>query len=349
MISGTTKPRCYRSAAMEAPLTITTMQQLLELKGVIYPRPEGLIRIILNGGTSGEVRPNHRKDHRRGRHNNNRKDKRGRRGGDGRYPKNNQRGGWSRGPALQQSENSFSVARRRMKDQPQAKKVIGEIRGLLNKVTSENFEVIRKEIHDSDLVQYAGELKDEEELEDFLTEIAKLFVNKSKVDHEFSGLYAQIARELTERMDMFGDVLYEVCREAIPTSRYDPDKKRGYLGALLLLVEMRRVHLIVTGGIAAFVDRLIAAIERCNPDTVFSVQNEADTPIDPDKQVEVCIELVCKFLPTFLAIEWPEWTERYLAQLQELQGQKDRIKPRSRFMLMDFFREVKELQKRKKK
>lgn len=326
--------RCYCSVAMgPPPLAITSMQQLLTLKQD-YGRPEGLIRIVLNGTNNGEVRPHHHNN------NNNRRrpprssSNRGRRG-------QQQRGGrdWSRGPTLQQSENSFSVARRRLKEQPQAQQLIGEIRGILNKVTSDNYDAIREEIKQSDLIKYAISL-DQDDLEEFLTEIAKLFVNKSKVDHEFSGLYADIARELSEKMDMFGDVLYEVCREAIPTSRYDPDRKRGYLGALLLLVEMRRVNMIASGGIAAFVDRLIGAIERCNPDTVFSVQSEADTPIDPVKQVEVCIELICKFFPVFLAIEWPDWADRYLEQLKELQRQKERVKPRSRFMLMDFFKEV---------
>jgi hypothetical protein len=325
---------------MEAPVAITTMQQLLELKAE-FPRPEGLIRIVLNGTNNGEVRPNnhHRKGGRHPRSSSNR----GRRG---QHPHHRGNKRWGRGPALQQSENSFSAARKRLQDQPQAQKLIGEIRGLLNKVTAENYEAIKEEINQSDLIDYANDLEDDD-MEEFLTEIAKLFVNKSKVDHEFSGLYAEIAREFTEKMDMFGDILYEVCREAIPTSRYDPDRKRGYLGALLLLVEMRRVELISSGGIAAFVDRLLAAIERCNPDTVFSVQNESDKPMDPVKQVEVCIELICKFFPVFLANEWPDWAEKYLSQLKELQAQKDRVKPRSRFMLMDFFKEVKEVQEKK--
>jgi len=312
---------------MEGPITITSMKELLALKGD-YPRPKGLIRIVLNGGSGSEVRQNNRRGGGRGqsRPKTGAKHRRGQR--------------WSREPALQQSENSFSAARRRLQSQPQAKKLIGEIRGILNKVTSDNFDAVREEIHNSDIISYAETL-DEEDREEFLTEIAKLFVNKSKIDHAFSGLYAEIARELTDKLDMFGDVLYEVCREAIPMSRYDPDLKRGYLGALLLLVEMRRVDLIASGGIAAFVDRLIAAIERCNPDTVFSVQSEADTPIDPAKQVEVCIELICKFFPAFLTIERPDWAERYLQQLHELQSQKDRVKPRSRFMLMDFFKEIK--------
>lgn len=233
-----------------------------------------------------------------------------------------------------------------MKDQPQAKKIISEIRGLLNKVTTENFDAIREEIYNSELIRYAGTLEEEEDQEDFCQEIAKLFVNKSKVDHEFSGLYAEVASHITESVEVFGDVLYEVCRDAIPTSRYDPDRKRGYLGALLLLVEMRRVDLASSGGILAFVDRLLAAIERCNPDTVFSVQSEADTPVDPAKQTEVCIELLCKFLPVYLSIERPDWVGKYLSQLRELQSQKQRIKPRSRFMLMDFFKEIGEPEKK---
>jgi len=241
---------------------------------------------------------------------------------------------------LQQSENSFSAARRRLKEQPQAKKLIGDVRGLLNKVTADNFTAVRKEIYDSDLIYYANTLQDDD-LEAFLIEIANLFVQKSKIDHEFGGLYAEIAKEITDKVNMFGDVLYEVCREAIPKSRYEPDIKRGYLGALLLLVEMRRVGLVESGGIQAFVDRLLGAIERCNPDTVFSVQSEADTPKDPEKQVEVCIELICKFLPVFLKIERPDWVQKYLDQLRDLQTQKERIKPRCRFMLLDFFKKIK--------
>lgn len=319
-----------------------TMQALLSLKRD-YPRPDGLIRIVLNGSTNGEIRPNRRAPHSR----NSRQPQNKRRGGGGGSGSNPHQRGWSRGPALQHSENSFSAARVRMSEQPQAKQIIGEIRGLLNKVTTENFDAIREEIYGSELIKYAKTLDDDEEgLEDFLQEIAKLFVNKSKVDHEFSGLYAEMASHITKEVDMFGDVLYEVCRDAIPTTRYDPDRKRGYLGSLLLLVEMRRVDITSSGGILAFVDRLVAAIERCNPDTVFSVQQEepspSDVPIDPAKQVEVCIELLCKFLPAFLSIERPDWVHRYLDQLRELQTMKDRIKPRCRFMLMDFFKEIAE-------
>jgi hypothetical protein len=118
--------------------------------------------------------------------------------------------------------------------------------------------------------------------------------------------------------------------------------------------------LVSSRGILAFVDRLIAAIERCDPDAVFSVQHQPQhpsqsqpqhpsqpQPLDPAKQVEVCIELLCKFLPPFISIDRPDWMERYLGQLTELQADKDRIKPRSRFMLFDFFKEIRGIPPRK--
>jgi len=307
-----------------------TVQQLLTYRPhIAAAAPPGLLKIVLNGtqapppSKKQPVAPQRRKPASRPSANNN----------------NNTN--WTRPPHLQQSENSFSVARRRKKDQSESDTIINEVRSLLNKVTTENVNVLKDEIGkpDAKLYVYAKDLQDEDR-EELLTEISKLFVRKAQFDHEFGGLYAALAHTITQQIDIFGDILYEVCRETIPTTRYDVDKKSNYIGALMLLIELRRVDLITSGSVSAPFERLVAAIDRCDPNTIFSVQNEGEQPVNPAEQTELCIELICKVLPIYLATECPEWVARHLQKLRDLQQQKDRIKPRSRFMLVDFFKQI---------
>lgn len=336
-----------------------TNQDILRLRRT-YPEPEGLLRIVLNGNSSQRSgRKTHPK--RIG----GRSDDRGGRGGggrrhpDSRRPHHPNRGGggknrgggnsgWARsgggGGGLEQSENSFSVARRRKKDQSQSEKIISQIRGTLNKVTEDNFDAVESEVNDTELFSYANELEQEDQ-EEFLTEIAKLIVRKSQIDHDFNGLYAALASKIAEKIEDFGDIIYEVCRESIPTTRYDPYDKKDYLGALFLLVELRKRDLVSPGGISTCVDRLMSAIDRCDPNAVLSVVGGADNNegINPMEQTELCVELVCKILPPYLAIEHPTWVERTIQRLKDLSVRKDRIKPRSRFMLGDFFKEIEKL------
>jgi hypothetical protein len=311
-----------------------TVQQLLTYRVAVanLPAPPGLLKIVLNGtqappppSSKSSIKPAPSGATRRKTVTLSRQD-----------PKSN----WTRPPHLQQSENSFSVARKK-KNQSESDTIINEVRSLLNKVTTENFDVIKTEIGkcDSKLYVYAKDLQ-EEDKEEFLTEISKLIVRKAQFDHEFGGLYADLAHTIANQIDVFGDILYEVCRETIPTSRYNVDAKSNYIGALMLLIELRRVNLITIGSVAVLFERLIAAIDRCDPNTIFSVQNEGEIPIDANEQTELCIELICKILPIYLAIESPEWVEKHLLKLQDLQQQKDRIKPRARFMLIDFFKKI---------
>jgi hypothetical protein len=317
-----------------------TVQQLLTFRpqlSTIAP-PAGLLKIVLNGT---QAPPSSKKSH--GPQPPRRKQG-GNGGGGGRHPPQQQNSNWTRPPSLQQSENSFSVARRRKKDQSESDIIVGEVRSLLNKVTTENVNVLKDEIGKSDakLYTYAKDLQDDDK-EELLMEISKLFVRKAQFDHEFGGLYASLAHTITQHIDIFGDILYEVCRETIPTTRYDVDKKSDYIGALMLLIELRRVDLITSGSVSAPFERLIAAIDRCDPNTIFSVQNEGEQPVNPAEQTELCIELICKVLPIYLATENPEWVARHLQKLRDLQQQKDRIKPRSRFMLVDFFKQIEKL------
>lgn len=317
-----------------------TTQELLSYRRE-YPIPEGLLRIVLTGNnvhiTTTATQPR-------------------RKAAAVAAAKNRQQqrgapGEWNRVvPVLQQSENSFSVARRQKKNQTECDVIVGDIRGILNKVTADNFDAIVEEIKTSKLYVYAGELEEADE-EEFLMDIAKIFVRKSQIDHDFNHLYAKMAKEITQHIDIFGDILYEVCRESIPTSKYENDDKKDYVGALLLLVELRKLLLISSGGIFACIDRLIAAIERCDPNVIYSVQNEGESqstalPANPMEQTELCVELICKVVPLYLMFEHPEWINRHLTKLRDLQQQKDRIKPRVRFMLADFFKQV-ELTKKK--
>ncbi len=316
-----------------------TTQQLLSLRK-LFPAPEGLIRIVLSGNGNGNGSTSRVRSARRSSTNTGRRQSKPQQTSSKRQPSE-----WSRVPVLHQSENSFSVARRK-RDQSESNVIVGDIRGILNKISADNYDAIVDEINGTRLFDYAASL-DETDEEEFLTDIAKLFVRKSQIDHDFNYLYARIAAEVTKRIDIFGDILYEVCRESIPTVKYDPDRKKDYTGALFLLVELRKVSLISSGGIIASINRLIAAIDRCDPNIVYAVQTEGDVqqqpPNNPVEQTELCIELICKVIPLYLTFEYPEPLNKHIAKLRELQQQKDRIKPRARFMLSDFFKEVERL------
>lgn len=244
---------------------------------------------------------------------------------------------WARPQRLKESENSFSAASRRRANQDSSTKIIGEVRVMLNKVTEDNIEIITAETRDvccPKIRSIMDEFDDPDEEEQLLTQLAKLFVQKAQIDHDFSKWYAQIASEF--QITDFGDVLYEICREALPMLRYDPDKKRAYLGALLLLVELRRQHLITNQNLESAADRLFNAIYRNIGKTVMATNTE--TPIDPMIQIEVCIELLCKFLPPFFELERPAAAGSYVAQLQKISENKEKVKPRAKFLLMDFFK-----------
>ena len=295
-------------------------------------RPMGLVKIILKG-KSREYRrrkPRGRRQQRGRKHSHSKK-------------KNSQakRKNWRRPEPLKSGENSFAVAR--LKKQEESVALIKTARGILNKVTDQNMDVIVSELLKSGIVAYARGLDNDEQEEEFLQSIAKLFVQKSQIDHTFAPLYVQIADVLSKELEIFGDVLYEECRESIPTTRYAANRKRGYLGALLMLVELRRVGLIETGAIEVSVDRLFGAINRCDPTAIMGTNDERQSQSEEEmkQQIEVCIELICKFFPSFLAFESPSWAQTYLEEMRELQKRKDIIKPRSRFMMMDFFEEIK--------
>lgn len=263
--------------------------------------------------------------------------------------KNNNRGGkWNRNdetgtakaPLLQESSTSFSAARRKP-EQDQTTKVISEVRVILNKVTDENMNILLKETRDVCCPKIQDLMKSfetTEERESFLMQLAKLFVQKAQIDHAFSKWYAQLASELV--LSEFGDILYEVCREALPQYRYDPDEKRKYLGALLLLVELRRYKMVSLMNLEAAADRIFCAVARNLGTVVMATTTEA--PIDPVVQIEVCLELLCKYLVVFFQLERPApaIVEKYLTSLRDLSNNKDRVKPRSRFLLVDFFKQM---------
>lgn len=361
------------SAAISVNVHTYTNERLLELRGT-FAEPEGIMHIILNGvqqqHNSTRKSKRHASKHSHHSRHSNGGGERGDRGGHSRRQQQSRdhkrsggggRGGgshqrrsdWTRGggrggnaaPAaavLIESANSFSAARRRKKrDQSQSDLIMGQIRGTLNKVTEDNFDLIQEEVNGTALFTYAAELDDDDQ-EDFLTDIAKLIVRKSQIDHEFNALYAALAFGFSEKLDIFGDIIYEVCRESVPTNRYNPTKKKDYLGALYLLVELRKRELVTPGGISACIDRLMSAIDRCDPNAVLSVvgggDNNAD--INPAEQTELCVELVCKILPMYVQVECPSWIERIMQKLRTLSARKDRVKPRTRFMLGDFFKEM---------
>jgi hypothetical protein len=306
-----------------------TIPQLLSIKtanaNTFAVPPIGLVKIILNG-TPANTTSTKREPRRRQQDWN-------------RSQQQHHQQQHSQQQVLSQSENSFSVARKRKKDKSQSELLMGEIRSLLNKVTKENYDAVQNELsaQDSKLYGYANALE-ERDRDEFLTDISKLFVKKAQIDHEFGALYAGLAKTLTQQVEVFGDILYEVCRETIPISKYEPDCKKNYVGALLLLIEMRRHEIINNNNICATFDRLMSTIDRCDPNTVYSVQTEGEIPVNPMEQTELCVEIICKVLPQYMQVEQPEWVNIYLAKLQQLQQQKERLKPRSRFMLSDFFK-----------
>jgi hypothetical protein len=242
---------------------------------------------------------------------------------------------------LQESENSFTAARKK-REQDESLVIIGEIRQLLNKVTDDNMNVLlaeTKNVYCPKINALMDTFETDEQQEAFLTQLAKLFVQKAQIDHAFSKWYAQIASEMV--LPEFGDILYEVCRDALPALRYDPDQKHKYLGALLLLVELCRFKLIESNYLEAAADRIFLAIERNMGNVVMATTTEA--PIDPAAQIEVCIDLLCKYLVAFFTLEKPVKVvyDRYMNQLVQLSQNKDRVKARSRFMLGDFFKAMK--------
>lgn len=242
---------------------------------------------------------------------------------------------------LQESENSFTAARKK-REQDESLVIIGEIRQLLNKVTDDNMTVLlaeTKNVYCPKINALMDKFETDEQQEAFLTQLAKLFVQKAQIDHAFSKWYAQIASEMV--LPEFGDILYEVCRDALPALRYDPDQKNKYLGALLLLVELCRFKLIESSYLEAAADRIFLAIERNMGNVVMATTTEA--PIDPAAQIEVCIDLLCKYLIAFFTLEKPVKVvyDRYMNQLVQLSQNKDRVKARSRFMLGDFFKAMK--------
>lgn len=310
--------------------------QLLSLKQqcLNLSPPHGLLTIVLNGNTTDQSTKRTSQ--------NNRVGSGATRTSGSRSPQ--RRNEWNRAvPALAQSDHSFSVARKKKTDKSQTDILVGDMRSLLNKVTGDNYDLLKEELAaaDAKLHVYANEL-DEPDKEEFLTEISKLFVRKAQIDHSFGHLYAGIAGVIAQQIDVFADILYEVCRESIPTSKYDPDRKLNYIGALILLIALRKNGVITSGGICATFERLMTAIERCDPTTVFSVQTEGDMPTNPAEQTELCIEIICKVLPLYMDVECPDWVSKHLAKLRALQqpGQNNRIKPRTRFMLIDFFKVV---------
>lgn len=246
--------------------------------------------------------------------------------------------GGSRPPRLIESENSFSAASRR-RDNDQVTKVLNELRSILNKVTEDNIDILIAETTEKccpTVLEMMEDIEDADEREELLVKLAKLFTQKAQIDHVFSKWYAQLASQFN--VPDFGDILYEVCRESLPTLRYDPDKKRGYLGSLLLLVELRRVGLVTMPNLESAADRLLNAIERNLGNTVMATTTES--PIDSGVQIEVCVELLCKYLPAFFTCERPDapTEERYVIQLKKLSENSSKIKPRSRFLLGDFFK-----------
>lgn len=240
---------------------------------------------------------------------------------------------------LKESENSFSASRKK-REQDESQIIIGDVRQLLNKVTDDNMNLLLAETKNVHCPKIKALMEtfngDEEKQEAFLTQLAKLFVQKAQIDHAFSKWYAQLASEIV--LPEFGDILYEVCRDAIPALRYDPDQKHKYLGALLLLVELCRFKLIESSYLEAAADRIFLAVERNMGNVVMATTTEA--PIDPSTQIEVCIDLLCKYLTAFFSFEKPVKIvyDRYMSQLQALSQNKDRVKARPRFILGDFFK-----------
>lgn len=319
----------------------TSVLLSIKQKCIGCPPPPGLLTIVLNGNNDQSSslskrssskqlhvkggKP-HQHQHQHQHHHN-------------QHPHQHHQAQWNRAiPALEQAEGSFSVARKKKKDKSQSDVIIGEMRSLLNKVTVENYDVLIDEIKKDHhgLCAYANELEDTDK-EEFLTEISKLFVRKAQVDHAFGKYYAGLAKATADLIDVFADILYEVCRESIPTTKYDADKKKNYIGALILLVELRKNQIITSDNICATFDRLITAIERCDPSTVYSVQ---DTPINPAEQTELCIDIIVTVLPLYLSVESTEWTVKHLQKLRALQDQTGRLKQRSKFILLDFFKKI---------
>ena len=66
------------------------------------------------------------------------------------------------------------------------------------------------------------------------------------------------------------------------------------------------------------------------------------TPVNPSIQIEVCIELLCKYLVAFFELEKPSATivDKYLNSLRELSTKTNRVKARARFLLIDFFKAI---------
>lgn len=233
--------------------------------------------------------------------------------------------------------------RKREENRSEADKLLGEARALLNKVTEDTFRQVIDDIRtQTSLFQYVAEHPEGSEA-GFQLNLAKLFVGKAKYDHGFLHLYAQIAADFATSIPNFARRIVQAATEALPRTQFEPDDKRGYLGMLLFLVELCKAGQLSTDDIRGIVDGILATVEQCNPNVILSVQREHETVGDGASNaqtVEVCIELLCNFLPQMFQVARPSWTRKSLAQLRQLQAEKT-IKPRCRFMLMDFFKQIK--------
>jgi hypothetical protein len=256
----------------------------------------------------------------------------------------------------QKSTNSFLAARQKHNASPTLK-LISDMRIVLNKVTAENMTIILtecKEIYVPKVKSMFAQIVSSDEQEAFLTDLAKLLVQKAQVDHNFSTWYAQVAADMD--LKDFGDILYEVCRDTLPQLHFDPDRKQHYLGALLFLVELRRFKIIKLSNLESAAERILGAIER-NIDgknvvmaTTMNSNNSSSTTtttttLDPSVQIDVCVDLLCKFLAKFFELEKPSKNKGivYVQKLRNWSSAPSNInifKQRSKFLLLDFFKKV---------
>lgn len=332
---------------------IKTMQQLLNFEKK-YSRPQNLLFIVLKKNRKKTHKRFQKQNNNNAIHWNKRTTARHKTTGKLNWGRNEQ----AKVKPLQQSKDSFSANRHKLKNQKQSAQIISTIKTLLNKVTVPNFAAIQNEIVSSGLVNYGNSLN-QNDFFDFFTAIANLIVAKSQQDQSFIHLYAQIINEITKKINCFGAIIFDVCEKSLP-EQFDPNQKRNYLGSLLLLSELFNLKLTTNENIRVCVEVFMTNLKiNTTNSVVFSIstnsqpQNKANKVNNSaqarEAQLELCIELLCKFLPTFLKYNAKQkkqrkhesWIIDVLNDLKELQTNKEKIKARLRFMLLDFFNEIK--------
>ncbi len=216
-----------------------------------------------------------------------------------------------------------------MKDLSEEQRFIGNIRGLLNKITDQTFDKIKTKLE---------ELEFDEDNEQYVKQISDIYIKKITHDSMYTELYAQSGIILCKKFNGIGKEIQQMIgdffREAVKEYVIEDVTKLKLINLMKWLpygCEANVINWKITDEIVT--ERIYAKIKE-----LTSVENSINTYVGAitSEGVGVWIEMACAILGVCAETKRNiEHYQKLLDLITVLKDDREKLKSRIRFMIED--------------